>query len=238
MKSSISYSANAPAATIALISFAYFVIAVVALHFLNPSYTLTSSMVGNYDLGSYELLIASTFFSLGLGSLALVLGLFQVMLPAVRSRIGLLLLGIWGVGIFIAGIFPANEAGSTVPHMTTVLIAGIFPVEVEAYPETEFSFMHILAILGSFFSLTFAAILLSWGFKQDERWRRFHPLSLFLALVMLAVLILSFPLFFSRLVSLFDIIFNPMFFALTGVMVGILWLILAAIHLRYGVSKG
>ena len=239
MKSSSSFSANARAPTIAIIGFAYFVIAVVALYFLNPSYTLANSMAGNYDLGSYEFLIVSTFFALGVGSLALMFGLFQVMLLIVRSRIGLFLLGIWGVGVFLAGIFPSNEPGSTVTHMTTVLIAGIFPVEVDAHPETAFSFMHIFAILGSFLSLTFAAILLSMSFKKDERWRHFHSLSLILALVMLAALIFYLPLFPPQLMvimSSFNIIFNPMFFVLTGVKIGILWLILAAIRLRYVVT--
>jgi uncharacterized protein DUF998 len=236
MKSSSPYSPNAPASTIAIIGFAYFVIAVVALYLLNPSYTLANSMAGNYDLGSFEFLIASTFFALGVGSLALLFGLFRVVLLAARSWIGLFLLGIWGLGFFLAGIFPANEPGSTVTHMTTVLIAGIFPAEVEAHPETAFSFKHILAILGSFLSLTSATILLSWSFKKDERWRRFYPLSLILALVMLVALIFSPPLVFPQLLSLlssFNIIFDPMFFALTGVKVGILWVILVAIRLRY-----
>lgn len=70
------------------------------------------------------------------------------------------------MGILIAGVFPANEGGSTVPHITTILVAGIFPVEVEAYPETTFSLVfHIMAILGYFFSLTIAAIVLSCRFK-------------------------------------------------------------------------
>ena len=235
MRSSSFHSANAPAATIAMIGFAYLVIAVVVLYFLNPSYTLANSMVGNYDLGSYEFLIASTFFALGVASLALMFGLFQTMLLTVRSRIGLFLLGIWGVGGLLAGIFPANEPGSTVTHMTTVLIAGIFPVEVEAHPETAFSFMHIFAILVSFWSLTFAAILLSLSFKKEERWRHFHSLSLILALVMLVALIFYLPLFFPGLMvlqSLFNIISNPMFFVLTGVKVGILWLILITRRLR------
>lgn len=235
MNSSIFHSARAPAATIAVVSFAYFVMAVTALNLLNPSYGLSASMYGGYDLGSYEFLIASTFFALGIGSLALMFGFFQALLLTMQLRIGLLLLGIWGLGIFLAGIFPANEPGSTVPHMTTVLIAGIFPVEVEAYPETGFSFMHIFAILGSSLSLTFAAILFSWSFKKDERWYHFHSLSLILAIVMLAALIFSVPLFFSQLLTLlssFNIMFNPMFFAMIGVNVGIVWLIFAAIHLR------
>ena len=236
MNSFISRSSSKSATTIAVASFAYFVVAVTALNLLNPSYGLSVSMYGGYDFGSYEFLIASTFFALGLGSLALTLELFQAVLLTVQSRIGLLLLGIWGLGIFLAGIFPANEPGSTVPHMTTVLIAGIFPVEVEAYPETGFSFMHIFVILGSFLNLTFAAILLSLNFKKDEMWRHFHFVSLILALVMLVALIFSIPLFFSQLLTLlssFNIMFNPMFFAMTGVNIGIIWLIFTSIRLRH-----
>ena len=192
MKSPI-YPSKPQTSTIALSGFAYFVIAVVSLYFLNPAYDLFSSFEGNYKHGwSYEFLVASTFFGLGLGSLALGFGLYQGMSRSVGSWIGLLLLGIWSVGILIAGIFPANEGGSTVPHMTTVLIAGIFPVEVEAYPETTFSFIHILAILGALFSLTLAAIVFSWRFKREERWRSTYRFSLPLALVMIAASILVF----------------------------------------------
>jgi hypothetical protein len=187
MKSSANYLSKTQPATIALIAFAYFVIAVTALYFLNPAYSLIRSFTGNYDLGAYELLIASTFFSLGLGSLALVIGLCQGMAQSARSWIGLLLLGIWGVGMLMAGIFPADDGGSTVPHMTTVLLAGIFHVEVQATPETVFSFIHIIAILGSLFSLSLAAIVLSWRFKHEEKWRSIYRFSLILALVMIAV---------------------------------------------------
>lgn len=235
MKSSVSHSVNVSAANIAFISFAYFIIMVVTLNLLNPSYGLSISMFGGYDLRSYEFLIASTFFALGTGSLALVLGLYQAIVPTVRSWLGLLLLGIWGVGIFLAGIFPANEGGSTVTHMTTVLIAGIFPVEVEANPDTAFSFMHIFAILGSFLSLTIASILLAWKFNQFEKWRSFRPLSRSLVLLMLvlAVFFITTSLYPALLGYT---IFNSLFFALIGVQIGILWLILTSIWLRFVVT--
>jgi hypothetical protein len=236
VKSSISHSGRVSAPTIAIIGLAYFVIAVVALYFLNPAYNLASSIQGNYDLGSYEFLIASTFFGLGLGSLALAIGLHQVISRSARSRIGLVLLGIWGLGIFLAGIFPANAGGSTVPHMTTVLIAGIFPVDVEAYPETIFSFIHVLTILGSFVSLALAAILLACGFRQDDSWRRFRPAAVILALLTLLAAILFIPTFLYP--SLFsNAIFSPVFFVITGIRIGIIWLMLTAARLRFVAYK-
>ena len=207
MKSSI-YSSKPQTSTIALIGFAYFVIAVVTLYFLNPAYDLISSFEGNYDLGSYEFLVASTFFGLGLGSLALVIGLYQGMSRSVGSWIGLLLLGIWSVGILIAGIFPANEG------------------------ETTFSFIHILAILGALFSLTLAAIVLSWRFKREERWRSTYRFSLTLALAMIAASILLFQAIFLYFhtefygFSLKFLTFSSLF-----------WLFLIATRLRFVVVK-
>jgi MFS family permease len=231
MKSS-NYSSKPQTSTIALLGFAYFAIAVVVLNFLNPGYDLISSFEGNYHLGHYEFLIASTFFGLGLGSLSLVIGLYQGMSRSVGSRIGLTLLGIWSVGILVAGIFPANEGGSTVRHMTTILIAGIFPVEAEASPETAYSFIHILAILGAFFSLTLAAIVLSWRFKREKRWRSTYLFSLTFALVMIAAAILFFPaIFFGFHTEFYG--FSLIFLTFSS----LFWLLLIATRFRFVVDK-
>ena len=126
--------------------------------------------------------------------------------------------------MLLAGIFPANEPGSTVSHMTTVLIAGIFPVEVQATPETLFSFLHIFAILGSLFSLSLAAILLSRRFKQDKDWHPIQRLAFILALLMLA----SSILFFVR---------PDVTTIYSGTVVGLLWLLLVVVRLRFIVVR-
>ena len=242
MKSSANSTFKMQPASVAIIAFAYFMIVVTALYVLNPSYSLFRSFAGTYDLGSYEFLIASTFFSLGLGALALFIGLYQGITQSARSRMGLILLGIWGVGMLLAGIFPANEGGSTVPHMTTVLIAGIFPVEVQATPETTFSFLHIFAILGSLFSLSLAAILLSRRFKQDDNWQPIQRPAFLLALLMLASSILIFFRFFpelplySRLYDL-GINFDQVHIIFIGTVIGLLWLFLVVVRLQFIVVK-
>ena len=243
MKSSANSSFKVQPATVVIIAFAYFLIAVTALYFLNPSYSLYRSFAGTYNLGSYEFLIASTFFSLGFGALVLVIGLYRGITQSARSRMGLILLGIWGVGMLLAGIFPANEPGSTVTHMTTVLIAGIFPVEVQATPETLFSWLHIFAILGSLFSLSLAAILLSRRFKQDDNWQPIHRLAFLLALLMLASSILVFLLGFfytlpliSRLDDL-GIHFDQVHMIFVGTVIGLLWLFLVVVRLQFIVVK-
>jgi hypothetical protein len=238
MKSSANTSFKVQPATVVIIAFAYFLIVVTALYFLNPSYSLFRSFAGTYDLGSYEFLIASTFFSLGFGALILVIGLYRGITQSARSRMGLILLGIWGVGMLLAGIFPANEPGSTVTHMTTVLIAGIFPVEVQATPETVFSWLHIFAILGSLFSLSLAAILLSRRFKQDDNWQPIQRLAFLLALLMLASSILVFLLGFFYTLPLFSrlsdlgISFDQVHIIFIGTVIGLLWLFLVVVRLQ------
>jgi Protein of unknown function (DUF998) len=243
MKSSANSSSKVQPASIAIIAFAYFLIVVTALYFLNPSYSLFRSFAGTYDLGSYEFLIASTFFSLGFGTLALVIELYRGITQSARSRRGFILLGIWGVGMLLAGIFPANEPGSTVTHMTTVLIAGIFPVEVQATPETLFSWLHIFAILGSLFSLSLAAFLLSRRFKQDDNWQPIQRLAFLLALLMLASSILVFlrgffytlPLY-SRLYDL-GFSFDQVHIIFIGIVIGLLWLLLVVVRLQFIVVR-
>ena len=243
MKSSANSSSKDRAASVASIAFAYFLIVVTALYFLNPAYSLFRALAGTYDLGSYELLIASTFISLGFGALALVVGLHRGLTQSARSWMGLIFLAIWGVGMLLAGIFPANEAGSTLPHMTTVLIAGIFPVEVQATPETLFSWLHIFAILGSLFSLSLAAILLSRRFKHNANWQPIHRLAFLLAFLMLAFSILFFlrgffdmlPLY-SRLSDL-GINFDQVHIIFIGTVIGLLWLFLVAVRLQLIVAR-
>lgn len=198
-------------ATIALIGIAYFLIADVALYFLKPGYELIWASGGGYDVGLYGFLAASAFFGLGLGSFALVIGLFQGLSRSGRSWIGLLLLGIWGVGM---------------------LIAGIFPVEVEAYPDTRFGWIHILSILWSFFCLTLSTILLSRHFKQDENWHRFYCLALILALVTLAASLLFFYELLFPSDRLFDNL-SPGIYIVTSLVTGLIWLLLTAVRLRF-----
>ena len=50
MRARTTHSSKIQPVTVALIAFAYFVIVVLALYFLNPAYSLLNSFAGNYDL--------------------------------------------------------------------------------------------------------------------------------------------------------------------------------------------
>ena len=224
MRTCSTYSSKIQPGIIALIAFAYFVIVVLVLYFLNPAYSLRNSFVGYFELNPYEFLTATTFFSLGLGSLALVVGLYQHLLHSVKSIMGLISLSVFGVGMLTAGVFPANEGGSTVPHITTALIAGIYPLQVVAVPETTFSFIHILAIIGALFSLSLAALLLSWSFRQDEKWHPIYKPALILTVVMIIVSILfCFLLLYPARLGYSGLI-NHIGLAVLGVVIGLIWL--------------
>jgi hypothetical protein len=156
---------------VAIVGVAYFAVIIVALHFLRPDLNPLSQPTSEYAVGPYGFLMTSAFFSMSLGSFALVTGLYQGVSQSARSRIGLGLLGIWAVG---------------------VLIALIFPIDPEGAPQTISGTIHGINGPLAFLSLTAGAILVSRRFRQDEKWRPFHRAALILSLVMLAVFIATF----------------------------------------------
>ncbi len=64
-------------ATVGLASMAYFVVIIVALHFLRPDYNPIRQPTSEYAVGPYGSLMTSAFFSMSLASWALVIGLYQ-----------------------------------------------------------------------------------------------------------------------------------------------------------------
>jgi hypothetical protein len=108
---------------------------------------------------------------MSVASWALVIGLYQGVSQPARSRIGLGLLGLWAVG---------------------VLIAMLFPIDLEGAPQTISGTVHRMNGPLTFLSLTAGVILVSRRFKHDETWRPFHRTALILSLVMLAAFIGTF----------------------------------------------
>jgi bacteriorhodopsin len=155
-------------ATIALVGIAYFVVIIVALHFLRPDHNPVSQPTSAYAVGPYGFLMTSAFFSMSVASWALVIGLYQGVSQPARSRIGLGLLGLWGVGL---------------------LIAMSFPIDLDGAPQTLSGTIHRINGPLIFLSLTAGLILVSRRFKHDETWRPFHRTALILSLVMLAAFI-------------------------------------------------
>jgi hypothetical protein len=151
-------------ATLAMAGIAYFVVIIVALHFLRPDLNPISRPTSEYAVGPYGFLMTTAFFSMSVASWALVIGLGQGLAPAARSRIGLGLLAVWAVG---------------------VLIAMLFPIDLDGAPQTLAGTIHAISGPLTFLSLTVGVLLVSRRFKHDEAWRPFYRSALLLSLLML-----------------------------------------------------
>src|SRR5262245_43338420 len=94
--------------TLALTGIVYFVIVIVTLHFLRPDLNPVSRPTSEYAVGRYGFLMATAFFSMSIVSFSLLIGLYKGLDRPAQSRVGLLLLGIWGAGVLVAMSFPIN----------------------------------------------------------------------------------------------------------------------------------
>lgn len=155
-------------ANIALAGIVYYIIVFIALHFLRPDVNPISQFTSDYSFGPFRILMITAYFSMSLGSFALVIGLYQGIAQQARSLLGLVFLGVWAVGLMIAGVFPLN------PNESQQTIAGMI-AQINAP-------LHVL-------SLAIGAILISRRFKQDDNWRSLHRISLILSLIMLVLFI-------------------------------------------------
>ncbi len=189
-------------ALLAIVGMAYYLVSVVAVHLLRPDIDPVSEPVSYYAVGPYGFFVGIAIFALGVGSLALTLGLRLGIAPPGRSRVGLLLLALYGVG---------------------QLGVAIFPIDAES-AQTTSGLVHNIAGNISFFCFPPAAILLSLHMGKDERWRSLKRPALALSLVVLVGAILV--MVSANVVGGFGIA-QRLFLLAT-----VLWMLLAAIRLR------
>jgi Protein of unknown function (DUF998) len=151
-------------ATVARAATIYYLVIIVAVHFLRPDINPIGQLTSAYKVGPYGFLMTSALFIFGLSQAALVIGLYQGVSEPARSRVGLALLGLWAVGNLIAALLVADQPGA--PQT----IAG-------AIAQLNGPF-HVLSLVGG-------VILVSRRFKHDDKWRPLHRSASILSLVML-----------------------------------------------------
>ena len=190
-------------ALLAIVGMAYYLVSVVAAHLLRPDVHPVSDPVSYYAVGPYGFFISLAIFALGVGSLALTLGLHLEIAPSGRTRVGLLLLALYGDG---------------------QLGVALFSIDAEGAQSTTTGIIHNIAGNISFFCFPPAAILLSSGMGKDERWRSLRRPALVLSVVVLVGAILV--MVSANVVGGFGI--AQRLFLLTTVV----WMLLAAIGLR------
>ena len=151
-------------AGLALASVAAFGAILVALHLLRIDVSPLTQGISHYGNGAYRWLLPVANGILGVGGLALALGLAFGVAPAGRSVAGLALLVLW--------------SGAQ-------LVSAFFPIDAPGAPPTLAGTIHGLAGL-SFLAATAAALLLARGFRRDPRWAAFARPTGALALALLA----------------------------------------------------
>src|SRR5215210_8242161 len=156
-------------ALLAIVGIADFLLNIAALHFLRPDVNPVLEPVSNYAVGPYGFLFTAADIGLGLAALALTFGLYLSIASPGRSYVGLFLLGLYGV---------------------SVLLAGIFPIDVGAEATTVGTIHNIVGNI-SFFGFPIGVILLSLGMGKDERWRSLRLPALALSMVVVLTVILT-----------------------------------------------
>jgi hypothetical protein len=139
-------------AIIGLAGVGIFLVTVSLLHWLQPELDAVNEAVSYYVHGNSGWLLIAGLIALGVGSVALTIGVRHTLVGS-GVRIGYALLAIWSIGVLIAGIFPADPPGNW-NHLST---GGM---------------IHGNAALVAILALPASAILLARGFRRDVRWQQ------------------------------------------------------------------
>jgi hypothetical membrane protein len=150
----------------------WLVAALVALHFLDSDLSVTDTYTSDYALGDYGWLMRSAFFAVGVGTVAIGLGLRETLAPGKRVTASVVLFLIAGVAFLVGGIFNTDPTGVTDLSATGTV--------------------HVLASAVLFLSLLVSAWFLRGVFKRDPSWQWFSKAQLGFAVAYTAALIVSF----------------------------------------------
>jgi hypothetical protein len=158
--------------TMGMVGVIVWVVAVIALHFLDPDLAAADTYVSDYALGDYGWLMRAAFIVVGIGTIAIGLGLRLSLAPGKRVTASVILVLIAGIGFLLAGIFNGDPTG--VEDLTT---AGM---------------IHLVSALVLFLSLVVSAWLLRGVFKRDESWGSLSTPALWFAIALTVLFLVSF----------------------------------------------
>jgi MFS family permease len=163
-------------AAVAIVGLAFFAATALLLPLISE-YSLTADYISELVIGRYGYLQTAAFFAAGLGTLALSVGVRDATNGSWGARLGSALVGLYGVGLILAGILPTDEIG----------LAGrvVSPTSVGTMHSVVSALAFVFVIAGMF--------VLSRTFKRDARWQAVWPWSLVLALATLIGVIVAEP---------------------------------------------
>ncbi len=189
-------------AWVGILGTTFFILAVVALHFLRPDYNPAARFISEFAVGPYSWLMTIAFFALGLASFAIAFGIQKTLSPSRTGRTGTVLLAVFGAGVFLAGIFPTDLQGG---------------------PMTTSGAVHEGVSLLSFVAVIVGIFVNSRAFARDPRWKSYGLVSAALGVATVAAFIGLLVSFGSAWVGAGQRIFVGVF---------LLWLLLTATRLR------
>ena len=178
--------------TVGMIGIGWFVVAVLALHVIEPDFSVVDNFISDYALGDYGWLMQLAFFGAGIGTIAIALGLRKTLAPGKRVTAAVVSFAVAGIGFFVA-IFKTDAKGVT--DLTT---AGI---------------LHGLGSIVIFFALIVAAWMVRGVFKRDPTWEPFAKTQMWFAIVYTVTMIVTFATPEDGPVGLTQRIFVPVMMA-------------------------
>jgi hypothetical protein len=160
--------------TIGFAGAAYFAVTVVVLHFIQTDLDPIEIDITKYGLGRFGWLLILAFLVVGVGTLALALGLRRSLVPGKGVATSVVLMALAGFGLL-------NYGG--LHHIVSGLL--------EADHEAEAT-IHDLSGLLLFFTIIIGAFILRGVFARDARWQGLAAAMLWFALGLLVTFLLFF----------------------------------------------
>jgi hypothetical protein len=167
-------------------------------------YGLIGDNISELALGRFDFVQTAAFLLAGLGTLALAFAIRTLTAGSWGSRVGSLLIAIYGAGAILSAIFPTDRIDSQA-DLSSLSVTGA---------------IHVAVAIASFACVIVGMFVLIRTFAQAHRWRSFSRLSVFFPSSALALMIVQQE--------------GPLIGLLQRLLVAVIsaWLILVALNVR------
>jgi len=188
--------------TLGLVGVGTFVLALIALHVLDPDLSVIDEPISVYSLGEYGWLSQSGTVAMGLGMIGIALGLRATLVSGKRVTASWVLILIGGLGFIISGLFVTDPTGAT--------------------ESTTAGSLHDLGGYLSMLSVLISVWMLRGVFSRNDGYRHFARTQMWFAVLVTASMVALLALGEGQL-GLMQRVF---------VVVVVLWLLVLAVRIQ------